>query len=163
MSMDEWRRGRLRGTPTLDELAKHVVTLPGWRWMPGMRLLGAYGDRYPVRVCVFGERVFDTMDLDDLEWWQQPGGLDTRDGGPYLGPYFPDFTDAATTGCLLALVREALGWPDAYACHDDSGWFVSSGVGPWETQDEASPNGHERYPAEIEALVAALEAAPVTR
>ena len=142
---------------TLDELAKHAVALPGWRWMPGMAA-GGPGYNHTARIIDVDH---GTPCLPDC--WEYKGYIRGREhADDWWDGALPDFTDAATTGCLLALVREALGWPDAYACHDDSGWFVSSGVGPWETQDEASPNLYERYPAEIAALVAALEAAPVT-
>ena len=116
------------------ELARRAVACPGWREMPGMRLLGHYGERYPVRLCDYGERVFDTMDVDEMEWWQQAGGKDEMGGGPYPGPYLPDLTDPATLGCLLALVREACGGVVACRCR------------------------RVRLDLEAEALVAALEA-----
>jgi hypothetical protein len=73
--------------------------------------------------------------------------------GDWLDPAaeFPDLTDPATLGCLLALVREAWGaechtqWRGGY-------WTVEDGNG------DASWGDHCVY--EAEALVAALEAAP---
>jgi len=71
---------------------------------------------------------------------------------------YPDLTDPATLGCLLALVREAWGWDSAFTCHDESGWCVNSGADcDVDLQDEAGDA--ERYVTEAAALVAALEAA----
>jgi hypothetical protein len=77
-----------------------------------------------------------------------------------VGAWLPDLSDAATVGCLLALVREVWGWPHAFACHDETGWCVPSGETGCcvELQDEAGDG--ERYNTEAAALVAALEAAP---
>jgi hypothetical protein len=90
----------------------------------------------------YGQRV-----QDDGSW---AGGIDP----------VPDLTDPATLGALLALVREAWGWTDAFCCHDEVAWYLSSGETGCcvELQDEASDG--ERYDTEAAALVAALEAAP---
>lgn len=98
-----------------DELARRAVACPRWRWMPGMlawcpspRSLEEYDwtaedcggsrwtDRRYVRLAV-----------------KQPGmmlalGKRTK-GDPAVwieGAWFPDLDDAATKGCLLALVRQ---------------------------------------------------------
>jgi hypothetical protein len=62
----------------------------------------------------------------------------------------PDFRDAATLGCLLALVRRAWGDPCMYLAPAD-GWYVGKGG-----RDSMPGEG----PTEAAALVAALEAAP---
>lgn len=110
-------------------LARRAVACRGWRWMPGMRA------------------------FRDARYWQ--GVSDVRipdalhDGG-YPG-FFPDLTDPATLGCLLALVREAWAEPTMHVR-----W--NAGVGRWDVVARYS------FPAcaktEAEALVAALEAAP---
>jgi hypothetical protein len=67
---------------------------------------------------------------------------------------FPDLTDPATLGCLLALVREARGEPTYLpTCLDvhDEAWVVRP-PGPWR---------QTRYESYASVLLAALEAAPV--
>lgn len=67
-------------------------------------------------------------------------------GSPMFQNALPDLTDPATLGCLLALVREALDIP--YLCTSvspEGRWWV---------------DGYSLHDTEVEALVAALEAAP---
>jgi hypothetical protein len=77
--------------------------------------------------------------------------------GDWLDPAaeFPDLTDPATLGCLLALVREHHKEPRLAVVPTGKGWSVSR---VWLR----SP--HDRvagvHTLEAEALVAALEAAP---
>jgi len=74
----------------------------------------------------------------------------------------PDVTDPATRGCILALVRELWQAPNAYTCTEYGHWHVSSGEDcAWELQAELSSDGFSRYPTEIEALLAAVQGAPV--
>lgn len=71
------------------DLARRAVACNGWRWMPGMLVVGSqrHGE-WPFRVC----------HLSSLTLRDDPGAL-------------PDLTDPATLGCLLALVREARAVP----------------------------------------------------
>lgn len=69
----------------------------------------------------------------------------------------PDLTDAATLGCLLALVREAWGDASAY-CYRGGGDELT---GTWHvTIDQRTHRVSRRGKSEAESLVATLEAAP---
>ena len=104
------------------KLARRLVTSPGWRWMPGMKVDGGF-------------RVVESL-------------------VPFTFPVdLPDLADAATIGCLLALVREAWESPKANVS--------------WVTDDKCmvvfDTGRAQRFllgDTEAEALVAALEAAP---
>jgi len=114
-----------------NDLAKRAVACKHWRWKSGMRTtcgILSGGDDW----VTFG---YDHKDMVIL-----------NDGGRWL----PDLTDAATLGCLLALVREA--WGDDGICPDFNKmrWTILT----WDCC--AIGDGS----TEAEALVAALEAAP---
>jgi hypothetical protein len=75
--------------------AATAAGLPGWRWCAGMATLG-------------GGRVswVDTepqMDADTLELVHAPGGT-PYDGDHRLRTPLPNVDDAATAGCLLAML-----------------------------------------------------------
>lgn len=104
---------------TLEELARLVVTLPGWRWMRGMRLR-ACGDFEVDGAC--GTYLGLGAQAGDLriQWddekprgaghsWHAPQNFRPA---PHIGTYaLPDLSDAATLGCIRALVTEAAGGP----------------------------------------------------
>ena len=117
------------------DLARRAVACQRWRWMPGMLAvewaapgMGLTGGR-PMRV--------------DADWQE-------------VGVYLPDLTDPATLGCLLALVREAWGDPEAHLALGGGGWVLMSGESRVADVVYPSPAGR----TEAAALVAALEAAP---
>jgi hypothetical protein len=94
-------------------------------------------------------------------WRWMPGMADcwggrVREGdGLDRSSAFPDLTDPATLGCLLALVRQAHGCSEAHVYYATVSrlWVVrwgKSGVGQWTVDSHT----------EVESLVAALEAAP---
>lgn len=123
-------------------LSRRVVTSPGWRWMPGMKVYEGF------RVTESYEKFMFAVDR-------------------------PDLTDAATLGCLLALVRKAWRCPAAYV-RQSTTRRVSDGVLAWEVCDlyldaeacralgvpREGSVGSWGHGSEAEALVAALESAP---
>ena len=72
------------GERTAEEWGRIAVGLPGWRWMPGMRIGGEVSDRH--------KRVGD-------HWHMRSAMLDPRRAHAW-----PDPDDPATAGCLLALL-----------------------------------------------------------
>jgi hypothetical protein len=106
------------------DLARRAVACPKWRWMPGM--LATRPELSPA-----GLRV-------------------TMSNLPMQSMWLPDFTDPATWGCLLALVREA--WNNKVVITIGKGWFqVVTDVRDWDVGNTSSL---------LLALIAALEAAP---
>jgi len=79
--------------------------------------------------------------------------------GDWLDPAaeFPDLTDPATLGCLLALVREAWGQEDMGAVR-----IFRDGLRKWcvKYDEDDAQVGAVYGPTEAHALVTALEAAP---
>ena len=108
-----------------------LVASKHWRWLPGMLVSEA---RMRVgRICTT----------------EQAAAMND----PPLGDYVPDLTDAATLGCLLALVRAAL----------DEGSVTTHAIsnGQWGLRDyRGSLTGLVMYDTEGDALAAALLAAP---
>jgi hypothetical protein len=118
-------------------LARRAIACPRWRWMPGM-------------VTTYGQRIA-RVDADDYTVAYTRGGhLQTVEPDA-----LPDLTDAATLGCLLALVREAWREPTLSVAWAGGGWYVVQrirrSVDALRWIDTAT---------EAETLVAALEAAP---
>lgn len=107
--------------------------------MPGMV---AYAPESSVKARV------QSVDDDVLEVWFPKGACGVSWPSWLVGRAIPDLTDPATLGCLLALVREAWGAPDAVVYREEGWWEWS-----WYNPDWG-------YRSEAEALVAALEAAP---
>lgn len=119
------------------ELAKRTVACKGWRWMAGM-LIADHGAG--IRFC-----------------WQEDGVLHgaANEGGAWMRVHadraLPDLDDAATRGCLLALVRDLRHDPALYVHPYGHGWRWRSNY-----RDCSAI-----YDSEAEALVAALEACNV--
>lgn len=115
-----------------EALGLRALACKHWRWMPGMLGLSMQSSSRSIWI-----RVVDPPNDDTTECW-------------------PDFTDPATLGCLLALVREAHNAPAAY--------LMGSVSKKWVVHHFAEPEGYWKpltkwQPTEAEALVAALEAA----
>lgn len=121
-------------------LARRAVACEGWKWMRGMRAF-AGSTCEPIRIV--------TADFAPWEGDRIPLSLDDK---------WPDFTDPATLGCLLALVREALE-SDVYTCRLIAPALNRDG---WALMSAHNAILHEGiFPTEAEALVVALEAAGV--
>lgn len=141
-------------TPDLLDLAREVVTLPGWRWMPGMR--GRCGDGSWVRV-VAAPTTASGPPLWAHEYQQGDEGDATyRDTGAHV---VVDLADPATLGCLLALVREAWGDPSIYALSRWHGNALAWRVGSRDEGSSRRLGVLADSPTEAAALVAALRAA----
>jgi len=120
---------------TIEDLGRRAAACKHWRWMPGMQV-----EPLRFRVVWMTDDTIGECDQVSYSWKNVPD-------------IYPDLSDPATLGCLLALVREARREPGyAPACLDaiDGAWVV----------ERPSSKRQTRYGSEIECLVAALEAAP---
>jgi hypothetical protein len=132
------------------ELAERPLNSSRWHWMPGMSTSNGG------RVFAVDEDGSCRLDFgaEEVPFWCTP---------ETMSKMTPCFTDPATLGCLLALVREAWGNPHIWveSCVDREMW---SSIDHYKL-GWACPNGEPVPPdiecaTEAEALVAALEAAP---
>ena len=125
----------------LEQLGRRAVACKQWRWMPGMRTSEGW------RV-IRGSTESRCWAYDENpENWQVADNY-FQDGK------LPDFSDSPTVGALFYLVRAAWG-PTVYLIAQ-GGWLVQGARLP----DGSTINLGICRPTEVEALVAALEAAP---
>ena len=95
-------------TPELLTLAASVVALPGWRWVPGM-LLTTGGRGCQATVYADGGILLDLGDGSEVTNELGDGGRrltrpeESERDDPADAP-LPDLTDAATGGCMLAML-----------------------------------------------------------
>ena len=117
----------------LEALGTRALACKGWRWMPGMLGLSTHSSSRSIWI-----RIVDPPQDDTSECW-------------------PDLSDPATLGCLLALVREAWSTPSLYVRLNPYGTdkVQLTWSGPGSTTVLALANAE----TEAEALVKALEAA----
>ena len=114
-------------------ISRRAIACRGWTWGPGM-------------LDLFGRRVRNVWPDDlGIHWSHIPENCVVRDADA-----LPDLTDAATLGCLLALVREAWGQDDLAAFRFHGRWCV-------EVTPQEGPHHAFYGDTEAEALVAALE------
>jgi hypothetical protein len=138
-------------------LARRAVACKGWWWMPGMLAIGV-GWIGAARIC---EVTDGTPELWEYRGYMRgPCTSHCRgDETPWAESHsepLPDLSDPATLGCLLALVRQAWGYPRAHVAE-----MFTPGAGWLAYTNHAGDRDHRFYGAtEAEALVSALEAAP---
>lgn len=118
-------------------LARRAVACEGWRWMPGMTTSNGG------RVFAVDEDGSCRLDFgaEEVPFWCTP---------ETMRKMTPDLTDAATLGCVLALVREA--WVENVVTRIGTSW--------WEIEAESFLADDTHTASFTEALVSALEAAP---
>ena len=94
----------------LEELAQKAVSLPGWRWMPGSKIVGPHG-------------VGGFIVLAEGDGWK----VYNRAGSSWLsaqeiGACLPDLTHSGVGGILLEMLKPVLhlAWFDT----DHSEWCV---------------------------------------
>jgi hypothetical protein len=140
----------------MQDLARRAVACKHWRWMSGM--LGASPslsyEMHRVISAGFGCTYLTTGR------YEQGGIVDQS--GPLASALLPDFTDPATMGCLLEIVREAHKAPllsVVYSGRDAYGFCVLENP-YWLGNHEVPRPLVINAETEAEALVNALEAAP---
>lgn len=124
-------------TPELEVLGRRAVACKGWRCMPGM--MNDSGQRiiesnFGLRTVYFCYEGLTENNQDDAE------------------DAIPDFSDPATVGCLVALVREVLNEPSMHSMYKSApqeGWWIFTK----ERHRHLSPT----YKTEAEAWLWALE------
>lgn len=125
----------------LETLGRRAVACPRWRWMPGMRITQNFS---PLGWRLHALNRSEEWRAEDVRGTKLP----THPGEPWL---YPDLSDPATLGCLLALAREA---------HGDPSFVVRCVAGLWYEESNKRALVARGSDTEVEALVAALEAAP---
>ena len=140
-------------SPELEALGRRAVARTAWLWMAGMRALEDYQLDPDAGG---GEQEGRPHRVYRGNFWDECEDSVPAAAGPGLGEMLPDFSDPATVGCLLALVREAWGVPLRVGEGDKSAFDHT------ERAAYVEPLGGPDFEADTlpAALVAALEAAP---
>jgi hypothetical protein len=117
----------------LEALGTRAVACRRWRWMPGMLGLSTHSSSRSIWI-----RIVDPPLDDTSECW-------------------PDLSDPATLGCLLALVREAWSLPSLYVRLNPYG--TDKVQLTWSGSGSTTVLALANAETEAEGLVKALEAA----
>ena len=137
------------GTETTPpSLAKRLVNCRHFRWLPGLLIqtVGGPTDRIAGIDSTYIHAWAESQQTENPRGMWIRYRLDRMDKHGV-----PDLSDPATLGCLLALVREA--WGCKIVTSEGNGWWmVETDHQCWDDDTTASF---------VEALVAALEAAPL--
>jgi hypothetical protein len=123
---------------SLDDLGRRAVACKHWRWMEGMQVKPLC-----FRAVWLTEDMIGESDQTSYFWKNVPD-------------IFPDLSDPATLGCLIALVEEA------WKCPVDMS-FAGAHRLDADAEERVYPQDHTvsfAAKTRVEALVAALEAAP---
>ena len=123
---------------TLEDLGRRAVACKHWRWMEGMQV-----KPLRFRVVWLTEDMIGESDQTSYFWKNVPD-------------IFPDLSDPATIGCLIALVEEAWGCPVDMS-------FAGAHRIDADAEERVYPQDHTvsfAAKTRVEALVIALEAAP---
>lgn len=135
-------------TPEQISLAKRAIASKWWKWLPGMLVTGE--DWSEVYRIVGGQEI--AVETDSA--WHCYAGWSNIPFSEYeKSEALPDFSDPATLGCLLFLVRQAYKapWIDVVCESANDPDYV------WRVNLD---NNCFRATSEAEALIMALEAAP---
>lgn len=132
-------------------LAKRAVACEHFHWMRGMRAVGC--------ISFHGADVYGSYTVDavfaDLGSAPMPVTMAKRCRKSHewlvIMHALPDLSESAVLGCLLTMVRRA--------CQDDA-IYVYPYEGTWGVCANGGLIGDKRYPTEVEALIAMLEAKP---
>ena len=125
-------------TAERKKLAKRFVKCERWRWMPGMKALYT------------GDQCHRVTMADAY-------GVPAIIRPPHARWAWPDLTDPATLGCILALVRRAYDQSDVYVTPYRKPFGPEQWI-CWRLKNDTS-SAVGRGSSEAEALLLALEAA----
>ena len=152
-------------TNEIDQLARRAVACSGWRWMPRMR---AWFDLESYVIL----QTLDPVSGAPTVWTKYGARTKFNIFTPEIAGFptgaLPDLADPATIGCLLALVREAVGTRRVSVAvrpvekPGRSGLFMVDGGELWFVIGDGALSEKPLAvgASEAAALVAALEAAP---
>lgn len=117
----------------LSALGSRAKNAARWKWLPGMLSRYPDGSMYRLRSRY------------NFNGWEIPDK-----NPPNRRAAWPDLSDPATLGCVLAIVRECLSDESVSTSHFKGQWHVKASTGEFVASAYS----------EAEALVKALELAP---